>query len=281
MHKYLTLLVFVTACTGNAAGPPVRSDQPWRNLEGNMIFERAEAYYAAGRYPEALLTYKEYHGQYPETYRGNDAFYRMAQCLEALGDRVEAAVQYRKTGLTYGRCDLAPSAFLRAGELFEIEGCPKDAVWCYEAAMKYHSKPESMRAAERLFDLQRRAGTHQPPPTFFGRLAAGIGDAASSLGSAVFSSRDTEEGSSLFATRGTGPSIDPFNPDQSPSGTTLSTSGARTTNSTATAPFTPTPRSGSSAPPGGLIPGDVVDVFFGEPSGGTTTTTTTATQTST
>lgn len=236
-----------------------------------MIFERAEAYYAAGRYPEALMTYKEYQQLYPETYRGNDASFRMAQCLEALGDRVEAAEQYRKTGLVYSKCDLAPAAFLRAGELYELEGCIHDARWCYEKATDWAPKEESMLAAKRLFDLDARAGgmAHRPR-SILGRLLRFPEPQAHPSGVAHSEEADETDSpgieASLFTGIAGGPSIDPFAPDQPGEvGTSAVTRGSSGSGGRVTTTGGPTPRRATPTPPPGITPGDVISVFFGEP----------------
>lgn len=275
-------LIFLTACTG-PGGKTVQDDRPWRNLEGNALFERGEDYYAAGRFPEALITYKEYYEKFPDTYRGNDAFYRMAQCLEALGDRHEAAEQYRKTGVVYPKCDLAPSAFLRAGELFELEGCTDDAVWCYRRASDYGPKAEADLAVQRLADLERRMITKAPPKSLLGRFAAGLSNrdrrghhAAVAEYSASSADTDADGASASLFTTGYGiggPSVDPYAPDRAgtgsggavfPSGSIGGggTSGGRSVTNSVAPVAGPTPAARTGTAPSGLVPTDVISIYY-------------------
>lgn len=129
----------------------------WENLEGNMIYDRAEAYYAKGQYPQALIEFRNFLDRYEDNYRANDAIYRTAQCLEALGERVDAANVYRAVALTYNRSSLAPAALLRSGELNEIEGFLYDAEWDYnQAATKYRETDSGRLAAVRLQAVRAR-----------------------------------------------------------------------------------------------------------------------------
>lgn len=148
----LALLLFAAACAP-ASDNIVRSDTAWKNLEANALFDRAEQYYAMKNYQQAILSYRDFLDHYVDFHRANDASFRLAQCLEAMGERHEAAMQYRKTGLDYARVDLAPAAHLRAGELFELEGAVRDAQYDYQKAMKYEYTEPAKVAAERLAAL--------------------------------------------------------------------------------------------------------------------------------
>ncbi len=158
MFRILIVLLcgyLLTSCAASSANI-VRSETTWKNLEANALFERGEEYYSVKSYQQAILTYREFLDNYSDFHRANDASFRLAQCLEALGERHEAALQYRKSALDYSRPDLAPSAHLRAGELFELEGSIRDAKYDYEKAMKYEFTEPAKLAAARLASLARK-----------------------------------------------------------------------------------------------------------------------------
>jgi tetratricopeptide (TPR) repeat protein len=149
-----SLAIMSGAC--RTTGDPVRRDDPWGNLRANRLFELAEEYYAAGRYANAVVEYRSYLDLYGLNHRANDAAYRIAQSLEALGERTEAASIYRSTGMLYPQSELAPPAHLRAGELFELEGWLRDAEFDYKRAAGYSETEAGKTAAERLAALKER-----------------------------------------------------------------------------------------------------------------------------
>jgi tetratricopeptide (TPR) repeat protein len=97
----VTLAIALAAC--RSAGDPVRRDDPWGNLKANRQFELAEEYYTVGRYENAIVEYRTYLDLYGLNHRANDAAFRIAQSLEALGERIEAASVYRSTGSSIPR----------------------------------------------------------------------------------------------------------------------------------------------------------------------------------
>ncbi len=148
------LALVLAACTG--ASEAARSDDPWGNLKANALFERAEQYYAAGRYEEAIVDYNLYLDDYPSLHRANDAAFRIAQSLEAMGERSEAADAYRAVGLRWPRSTVAPPAHLRSGELYEIEGWLRDALMQYEYAARHLSTEAGTTALARLEAVKAR-----------------------------------------------------------------------------------------------------------------------------
>jgi tetratricopeptide (TPR) repeat protein len=150
----VTLAIALAAC--RSAGDPVRRDDPWGNLKANRQFELAEEYYTVGRYENAIVEYRTYLDLYGLNHRANDAAFRIAQSLEALGERIEAASVYRSTGMLYSSSELAPPAHLRAGELFELEGWLRDAEFDYKRAAGYSETESGKTAALRLVAVQER-----------------------------------------------------------------------------------------------------------------------------
>lgn len=160
---FLVVFAGIALSSCQPSGGPMRQEDNWSNLEANMIYERAEDYYAASRYPDALAEYRKFLDAYPELHRADDASFRIAQSLEALGERLEAADAYRALALLYSRSGLAASAHLRAGELYELEGWLKDAEWDYGKASDHRHTKEGKLAAQRLaaieaiFEEEKRA----------------------------------------------------------------------------------------------------------------------------
>lgn len=152
----LVLAFYVTLSACAPGGGPLRHDDPWANMRANMIFDRGEQYYARGEFSPALVAYREYLDDYQGLHRANDAAFRVAQSLEALGERMEAADVYRAVGLVYTRSELAAPAFLRCGELYELEGFWTDALWAYGRAAEYLNTDPGRSAIARRDDLARR-----------------------------------------------------------------------------------------------------------------------------
>lgn len=150
----VVFLALLAACA--PGGGPVRKDDPWANLRANMIFDRGEQYYARADYPNAAATYREFLDDYPELHRANDAAFRIAQSLEAMGERMEAADVYRSVALVYTRSELAAPAFLRAGEIYEVEGFWADAHWAYGRAAEYLNTEPGRTGLARRDDLAAR-----------------------------------------------------------------------------------------------------------------------------
>jgi tetratricopeptide (TPR) repeat protein len=170
----LLLLLALAACAPSRE--PLRKDDPWLNLRANALYERAEEYYNSGRYAQAMVDYRSYLDQYIDLYRANDSAFRIAQCLEGLGERMEAADAYRATGIVFSRSGLAPSAHLRAGELFELEGWLREAKFDYEKAVEYHATEPGRLALGRLEEVRQRIAVLEAERATRrreGRLAAG------------------------------------------------------------------------------------------------------------
>ena len=153
--RFAVFLLLVLAACGPSR-EPLRKDDHWLNLRANALHGRAEEYYNSGRYAQAMVDYRSYLDQYIDLYRANDAAFRIAQCLEGLGERMEAADAYRATGLLFSRSGLAPSAHLRAGELFELEGWLREAKFDYEKAVEYQATGPGRLALGRLEELRKR-----------------------------------------------------------------------------------------------------------------------------
>ncbi len=137
-------------------GGPLRQDDPWANMKANMIFDRAEQYYARGDYANALVSYRAYLDDYQGLHRANDAAFRVAQSLEAMGERMEAGDVYRSVALVYNRSELSAPAFLRTGELYELEGFWTDAHWAYSRGAEYLNTEAGRTALARRDDLASR-----------------------------------------------------------------------------------------------------------------------------
>ncbi|RMH54229.1 MAG: hypothetical protein D6679_14000 [Candidatus Hydrogenedentota bacterium] len=152
----IVLLVGIFSGGCSPAGSAVRRDDRWANLEANAVFDRAEQYYAMGRYSSALVEYRKYLDRYADLYRGDDASFRTAQCLEAMGERIEAADVYRATAMLYSRSSVAPAALLRSGELYEMEGWLEEALWSYRRAMKYYPDTEPGKTAKGRYEVLRK-----------------------------------------------------------------------------------------------------------------------------
>lgn len=150
----LAFLILFAACA--PGGGPARKDDPWANLRANMLFDRGEQYYARADYPNAIAAYRAFLDDYPELHRANDAAFRIAQSLEAMGERMEAADVYRSVALVYTRSELAAPAFLRAGEIYEIEGFWADAHWAYGRAAEYLNTESGRIGLARRDDLAAR-----------------------------------------------------------------------------------------------------------------------------
>jgi len=146
--------VFISGCTGGSSA--ARSDDQWANYRANALYERAEEYYSAGRYAEAINDYSEYLDKYRDLHKSDDASFRIAQSLEVLGQRMEAADAYRATGMAWYRSSLAPNSFLRAGELYEIEGWLRDAKLDYERASEYTTTEAGQTGYQRLEAVKKR-----------------------------------------------------------------------------------------------------------------------------
>lgn len=150
-------VILALALVGCApSGGPVRSDDPWTNLEAIALFDRAEQYYARQQYPQAINDYRKFLDLYMEYHRGDDASFRIAQSLEAMGERMEATNVYRAVAFIYNKSSIAPAAFLRAGELHELEGFLLDAEFDYGKAARYRETEPGKIAAGRLKALRDR-----------------------------------------------------------------------------------------------------------------------------
>jgi len=154
MAFFIFSLFIIANCTGS--GNIVSKENKWENYRANALFERAEAYYNAQRYAEAINDYTEYLANYKDMFKADDASMRIAQCLEALGQRVEAADIYRATALAWYKSTLAPYAFLREGELYEIEGWLRDAKIDYDRAAEYVNTEPGKIAFERLQNVKKK-----------------------------------------------------------------------------------------------------------------------------
>lgn len=149
------ILFAASACS--TAGTD-RQDDYWGDLEANAVFRRAERYFEAGRYEAALVEYRRFLAEAWTSDKGDDAAFRIAQSLENLGDRLEAADAYRATANRYGRSSLAPEALLRAGAIYAVEGYPEEARLMYEwIATGYGDTEASAEAGRRLKEMG-------PPP---------------------------------------------------------------------------------------------------------------------
>ncbi|MBL4888533.1 MAG: hypothetical protein JKX97_00765 [Candidatus Lindowbacteria bacterium] len=149
------LCITITILGCQPAGGPVRKNDEWANMEADLTFHRGEAYYQKANYEAALIQYRKYLDEYAELHRADDVAFRIAQSLEASGERIEAADAYRALAMMYSRSGLAPSAHLRAGELYELEGWLKDARWDYRKSAKYRFTDAGKLAHQRAIAVDK------------------------------------------------------------------------------------------------------------------------------
>lgn len=159
LFAVMTCCLVVAACA--PISQPARSDDPWANLKANALFDRGEQFYGMNNFSAALVDYRHYLDEYPDLHRANDASFRVAQCLEAMGERVESADVYRAVGLTYNRSEIAAPAFLRSGELYELEGFWQDALWDYGKGAEYLNTEAGRTASARGAELSARVAAQR------------------------------------------------------------------------------------------------------------------------
>lgn len=146
------------ACSSVGYPEGARREAHYRALEDRLLFDRAEAYYAAGDYAAAAAAFRDHGRRSRGRFRRDDSAYRYADSLLGLEQWDEAARAYAGAARRHRRHARAPEAWLRVGVIRERLHDTPAAIAAYERLVERYPETDEAEAA------RGRLAILLPPP---------------------------------------------------------------------------------------------------------------------
>ena len=143
-----------TATPGGASPSTVGSTTPATSPTGPdpaQLYDQATADLTQGRYPMALLGYREFLRRFPDTDLADNAQYGAGECFFAQAQFDSASVEYARVGARWATGDRAPAALYKLGLCQDRLGRSADSRSTFEDLVKrFPQSGEAQLARDRI-----------------------------------------------------------------------------------------------------------------------------------
>ena len=134
--------------------PPVVP--PADNPEAIRLFQRAREDYRQGNYEVAIILFKQYLRQYPQSVQAGDAQYWIGESLYAQKEYNAAIVAFDEVIQQYPQNEVVASATLKVGLSFaNLDDKPNARFFLQQVQEKFPNSAEAQLATEKLKQLRR------------------------------------------------------------------------------------------------------------------------------